>query len=145
MDRTDSGASAAPAIAVQSIRKSFGATQALRGASFQVQAGRVHALLGENGAGKSTLVKMLSGLVRPDDGQTNDRGRAQRLMVVVVVVLEPGTAPVVPEWHTSTVFKADSASVREVYTLPPPTIVIVLVVGFCSTIWQRLVEVSCTI
>ena len=59
----------APAISVETIRKSFGATVALDGASFQAAAGSVHALLGENGAGKSTMVKMLSGLVRPDGGR----------------------------------------------------------------------------
>jgi ribose transport system ATP-binding protein len=57
------------AIAVESVRKAFGATVALDGASFQALPGEVHALLGENGAGKSTMVKTLSGLVRPDAGR----------------------------------------------------------------------------
>jgi ribose transport system ATP-binding protein len=50
------------------VRKSFGATQALRGVSFQVGPGEVHALIGENGAGKSTLMKILSGAHQPDAG-----------------------------------------------------------------------------
>jgi len=57
-------------------------------------------------------------------------------------VLLPGTDPVVPEWHTSMVFRADSGSVREVNTFPPPTMVRVLAVGRCSAIWHRLVDVS---
>ena len=65
-----------PAIAVEDVYKSFGATLALSGASFQVASGEVHALLGENGAGKSTLVKMLSGLIRPDSGRLLVRGEA---------------------------------------------------------------------
>lgn len=56
------------AISARNIRKAFGATVALDDVSFEVEAGTVHALLGENGAGKSTIVKMLSGLLRPDAG-----------------------------------------------------------------------------
>src|SRR5437868_2397094 len=59
----------APAISAAGIRKVFGPTVALDGASFEVAAGEVHALLGENGAGKSTMVKLLSGFMRPDAGR----------------------------------------------------------------------------
>ena len=60
--------SAAPAIEADRVRKAFGATVAVDDASFVVEAGSVHALLGENGAGKSTIVKLLSGLLTPDSG-----------------------------------------------------------------------------
>jgi len=53
---------------MEAVRKSYGATRALRGVSLQVQAGEVHALIGENGAGKSTLMKVLSGAESPDGG-----------------------------------------------------------------------------
>ncbi|GAB0113192.1 sugar ABC transporter ATP-binding protein [Acidisoma sp. C75] len=56
------------AIALDAITKRYGATVALADASLTVEAGETHALLGENGAGKSTLVKILSGLLRPDNG-----------------------------------------------------------------------------
>ncbi|MCF8483077.1 MAG: sugar ABC transporter ATP-binding protein [Rhodospirillum sp.] len=58
------------------LRKSYGATIALGGVDLDVGAGEVHALLGENGAGKSTLVKILSGIVRPDEGAMTLFGEA---------------------------------------------------------------------
>ena len=51
------------------ISKSFGTTIALRNANLELRAGNVHILLGENGAGKSTLGKIISGLLRPDEGE----------------------------------------------------------------------------
>ena len=55
-------------LAMRGVRKSFGATQALAGVDLEVDAGEVHALIGENGAGKSTLMKVLSGAHAPDAG-----------------------------------------------------------------------------
>ena len=61
-------------IRVSGLAKAFGATQALRGASFELRAGEVHALVGENGSGKSTMVKILSGVHAPDAGAIELRG-----------------------------------------------------------------------
>ncbi len=59
----------APRLEMRDVCKRFGATVALADVNLAVQAGEVHALVGENGAGKSTLMKVLSGAVRPDAGR----------------------------------------------------------------------------
>ena len=50
------------------------ATEALKDVSFQVHAGEVLGIFGANGAGKTTLIKILSGLLRPDQGSVTVRG-----------------------------------------------------------------------
>src|SRR5512143_1885320 len=50
------------------ISRAFPGVQALREVSFSVEAGALHALIGENGAGKSTLIKILSGALAADGG-----------------------------------------------------------------------------
>ncbi len=72
-------AAGAPAIRLLEVSKSFAATKAVDGVSFEVAEGSVHALLGENGAGKSTIVKLLSGLILPDAGRFEIFGAALRL------------------------------------------------------------------
>ena len=69
----------APAVALHQVRKSFGATVAVDDVSFEIRSGAVHALLGENGAGKSTVVKLLSGLMSPDQGRFEIFGEELRL------------------------------------------------------------------
>ena len=61
--------SGAPLLDVRRICKQFPGVKALDCVELQVQAGEVHALLGENGAGKSTLLKILSGALRADQGE----------------------------------------------------------------------------
>ena len=63
-----------PLLEVHDLRASYGAIQALRGLSFQVEPGQVVSLIGANGAGKSTTLLALSGLVEPKSGTIRFEG-----------------------------------------------------------------------
>ena len=62
-------------LTIEGISKSYPGVKANENVSFTIGEGEVHALLGENGAGKSTLVKMIYGLVRPDEGHMTFLGQ----------------------------------------------------------------------
>ena len=66
---------APPVLRMAGVSKSFGATRALDGVTFELGRGEVHALIGENGAGKSTMMKILSGAIPPDAGRMEIDGR----------------------------------------------------------------------
>jgi ABC-2 type transport system ATP-binding protein len=55
-------------IQVQEVGKAFRTVRAVDGVSFEVKQGEIFALLGPNGAGKSTLVRMMIGMLPPDQG-----------------------------------------------------------------------------
>jgi ABC-2 type transport system ATP-binding protein len=66
--------SAAPAIHVQDLEKSYKQLHVLRGVDFDVARGSVFALLGSNGAGKTTVVNILSTLLKADAGSATVNG-----------------------------------------------------------------------
>jgi simple sugar transport system ATP-binding protein len=67
---------APPAVELVGITKRFPGVIANRDVNLQVQAGTIHAVVGENGAGKSTLMKILYGMQRPDAGTIAVDGHA---------------------------------------------------------------------
>jgi rhamnose transport system ATP-binding protein len=83
------------------ITKTFAGVQALRGVSFELRSGEVHALLGENGAGKSTLIKVITGAETADSGTLMVDGRlvlhnspaAARAMGIAAVYQQPALFP----------------------------------------------------
>jgi ribose transport system ATP-binding protein len=64
-----------PLLQMNGISKSYPGVQALNNVDFEVEAGEVHALVGENGAGKSTLMKILAGAEPRDSGEILLNGR----------------------------------------------------------------------
>ncbi|MEJ6849913.1 sugar ABC transporter ATP-binding protein [Sinorhizobium fredii] len=58
-----------PLFRMEGVSKRYGGVRALENAHLAVEAGRIHAILGENGAGKSTLIKIMAGVVAPDEGR----------------------------------------------------------------------------
>ncbi|HBX69211.1 MAG TPA: export ABC transporter ATP-binding protein [Chloroflexi bacterium] len=62
------------AIQVQNLHKDFGEVYAVQGIDFEVQRGEIFSLIGPNGAGKSTTISMISGLLRPNQGQISVAG-----------------------------------------------------------------------
>jgi rhamnose transport system ATP-binding protein len=53
---------------LKNISKTFPGVKALDNVQFQLKPGQIHALMGENGAGKSTFIKMITGVLQPDEG-----------------------------------------------------------------------------
>lgn len=64
---------------VKKVIKTFPGTIALNEVDFDLEAGEVHAIVGENGAGKSTLMKIISGVYTKDSGRILIDGTEQEL------------------------------------------------------------------
>jgi ABC-type sugar transport system ATPase subunit len=60
---------AQPLLTLRGVTKRYPGVVASSSIDLDIHAGRVHALVGENGAGKSTLIKILAGVVKPDEGE----------------------------------------------------------------------------
>lgn len=65
----------APALEARNLAKGFGGVPVLRDVSFSVEPGKLTVLAGENGAGKSTLMKIVTGQLRPNQGEVLIEGQ----------------------------------------------------------------------
>lgn len=89
----------AVAVAVDGLRKSYGAVEAVRGVSFQIQEGEVFALLGPNGAGKTTIVEILEGYRKRSAGTAEvlgmdpEKGGRKLKQRIGIVLQESVTEP----------------------------------------------------
>jgi len=98
---TAAAASGEPFVRAQGIVKRFGAVTALGGVGLEVRAGETVALAGENGSGKSTFVKILAGVLSPDEGTIALRGEPRRFSTprealaagIALVSQEPTAVP----------------------------------------------------
>jgi ABC-2 type transport system ATP-binding protein len=69
---------APPALECQGLRKRFASVVAVDGLDLRVARGEFYAFLGPNGAGKTTALRMIAGLLRPDEGRILIAGRSLR-------------------------------------------------------------------
>ncbi|HYJ45097.1 MAG TPA: ATP-binding cassette domain-containing protein, partial [Pyrinomonadaceae bacterium] len=90
-----------PLLLASDITKSYAGVHALRGATFELLGGEVHALIGENGAGKSTLIKIITGAVERDGGEirlggetiTHNSPRAAKRLGIAAIYQQPALFP----------------------------------------------------
>jgi ribose transport system ATP-binding protein len=93
--RAEHRASPPPRLKVSEVSVTFGRNRVLRDVALDVEAGEIHALIGQNGSGKSTLAKVLTGLYSPDPGAHIEiEGVALRLPVRPLEARSRGVAVV---------------------------------------------------
>lgn len=88
-------------LVARDISKSYDGVHALRGVSFELRAGEVHALIGENGAGKSTLIKIITGAITADSGEieldgtvvTNQTPAQAKALGIAAIYQQPALFP----------------------------------------------------
>jgi ribose transport system ATP-binding protein len=146
------------------IRKHYSGVQALNGVDLTIHAGEAIGLLGANGAGKSTLIKVISGMVAPDDGTVRVDGKvlpggAVRAAQQAGISIVPQELNLVPEasvaenmllWHLPTrsglVSRRRMANrAREVLEGLEVSLDVTAPVGHLTAVEQRLVMVAAAV
>ena len=60
---------------IHGLKKKFGNFQALDGLDMEIEEGALYGFVGPNGAGKTTAIKIITGLLRPDEGSIEIGGK----------------------------------------------------------------------
>lgn len=81
-----------PIVEMRHVKKAFGYIQALEDMNFSAYPGEVTAIVGDNGSGKSTLIKILTGCLKPDEGEVWVKGRCFSSLTVKQSIKEGITA-----------------------------------------------------
>jgi len=129
------------AIVVDGLRKSYGAVQAVRGISFNVEEGEVFGLLGPNGAGKTTTIEILEGYRPRDDGTVTVLGidphvGGRKLRERVGLVLQEAAVP--PMLSVTELVEL----YRGYYPAPRPAAEIIELVGLTEKAGERVRKLS---
>jgi branched-chain amino acid transport system ATP-binding protein len=102
----------APLLETRSVSKSYGDFQALRAVSMHVDDGEFISVVGPNGAGKTTLVNVITGLLKPTDGEV----RFQGLDIAGIGPVELAKRGMARSFQLVNIFPA--LSVRETLSVP---------------------------
>jgi ABC-2 type transport system ATP-binding protein len=102
IDRKDSGIGLWFKNALRLTSNTATATQALRYVSFQVQPGELFGIFGANGAGKTTLIKILSGLLRAEQGSVYVQGHSDANQIKSLVSYVSTNGWMGLEWQLTT-------------------------------------------
>jgi ABC-2 type transport system ATP-binding protein len=129
------------AIAVDGLRKSYGAVEAVRGVSFTVEEGEVFGLLGPNGAGKTTTIEILEGYRKRDAGSVTVLGidpqaGGRKLRERVGLVLQEAAVP--PMLSVIELVEL----YRGYYPAPRPAAEIIDLVGLTEKAGERVRKLS---
>ena len=73
-----------PVFKLSGISKSFDGRPLLKNINLDFYPGQICSILGENGAGKSTLIKIMAGILQPDEGDIFIQGNRVRLKVLIL-------------------------------------------------------------
>lgn len=76
-------------LSIRNVHKKFEEVSAVRNLSFDVEQGKIFGILGPNGAGKTTTIRMIAGVIYPDEGQISVLGSNNISEVKIELVIFP--------------------------------------------------------